>query len=124
MSGLHNHTHSDTDGHSHPQNPKWGSRLVAVMVMNLIVPAIQVYGGIISGSMALISDALHNLSDFTAVLISYVALRLGRRGPSMSQTFGYRRAEILAALLNVGLLYGIAMYMAIEAGKRLSTGRL
>jgi cobalt-zinc-cadmium efflux system protein len=120
MSGLHLHTHSDTEGHSHPQNPKWGSRLVAVMVMNLIVPAIQVYGGIISGSMALISDALHNLSDFTAVLISYVALRMGRRGPSMSQTFGYRRAEILAALLNVGLLYGIAMYMAIEAGKRLS----
>ncbi|HBI47222.1 MAG TPA: cation transporter, partial [Smithella sp.] len=44
------------------------------MIMNLIIPAVQIYGGIISGSMALISDALHNLSDFIALIINYAAL--------------------------------------------------
>jgi len=90
------------------------------MTLNLLIPALQIYGGLVSGSMALISDALHNLADFTAVAISYVALRLGERRPTLRQTYGYRRAEVLAALLNVGFLYGIGIYMAIEAGKRLS----
>jgi cobalt-zinc-cadmium efflux system protein len=89
------------------------------MVMNLIIPAVQIYGGIVSGSMALISDALHNLSDFTSVLISYVALRIGRRGPTFRQTFGYKRIEVFATLLNVALLYGVCFYIAVEAWKRL-----
>jgi cobalt-zinc-cadmium efflux system protein len=89
------------------------------MVMNLIIPAVQIYGGMISGSMALISDALHNLSDFTSVLISYVALRIGRRGPTLRQTFGYKRIEVFATLLNVALLYGVCIYIAVEAWKRL-----
>lgn len=87
--------------------------------MNLIIPAVQIYGGIVSGSMALISDALHNLSDFTSVLISYVALRIGRRGPTPRQTFGYKRIEVFATLLNVALLYGVCIYIAVEAWKRL-----
>jgi len=91
------------------------------MVMNLIIPAVQIYGGMISGSMALISDALHNLSDFTSVLISYVALRIGRRGPTLRQTFGYKRIEVFATLLNVALLYGVCFYITIEAWKRLLT---
>ena len=89
------------------------------MVMNLIIPAVQIYGGIVSGSMALISDALHNLSDFTSVLISYAALRIGRRGPTPRQTFGYKRIEVFATLLNVALLYGVCIYIAVEAWKRL-----
>ena len=89
------------------------------MVMNLIIPAVQIYGGIVSGSMALISDALHNLSDFTSLLISYVALRIGRRGPTLRQTFGYKRIEVFATLLNVALLYGVCIYIAVEAWKRL-----
>lgn len=89
------------------------------MVMNLIIPTVQIYGGIVSGSMALISDALHNLSDFTSVLISYVALRIGRRGPTLRQTFGYKRIEVFATLLNVALLYGVCIYIAVEAWKRL-----
>lgn len=107
--------------HDHGHVPSWSRRLAVVMALNLMIPALQIYGGIVSGSMALISDALHNLSDFTAVAISYAALRLGERGPNLRQTYGYRRAEVLAALLNVGFLYGIGIYMAIEAGKRLSS---
>jgi len=107
--------------HDHGHVTSWSRRLVVVMVLNLLIPALQIYGGLVSGSMALISDALHNLSDFTAVALSYVALRLGERGPNLRQTYGYRRAEVLAALLNVGFLYGVGIYMAIEAGKRFFT---
>jgi len=102
----------------HDKETSWGRRLVATMVMNLLIPAIQIYGGVVAGSMALISDALHNLSDFTSVLISYAALRLGRRGPTFQQTFGYKRLEVLGALLNVALLYGVGFYIAFEGWMR------
>jgi len=88
------------------------------MIMNLIIPAVQIYGGIISGSMALVSDALHNLSDFISLVINYAALAIGSRGPTNQQTFGYKRAEIFATLVSVGLLYGTGFYIAIEAWHR------
>ena len=107
--------------HQHHYNhaeASWGKRLVVSMIMNLIIPAVQIYGGIISGSMALISDALHNLSDFISLVINYAALAIGRRGPTHQQTFGYKRVEILATLVSVGLLYGTGFYIAIEAWHR------
>ena len=67
----HNHSHEEA---------LWGKRLVISMIMNLIIPAVQIYGGIISGSMALLSDALHNLSDFISLVVNYAALAIGRRG--------------------------------------------
>jgi cobalt-zinc-cadmium efflux system protein len=88
------------------------------MVMNLIIPVVQIYGGIISGSMALISDALHNLGDFISLVINYAALLIGRRAPTHKQTFGYKRVEIFATLLSVALLYGAAFYIAMEAWQR------
>ena len=88
------------------------------MIMNLIIPVVQIYGGIISGSMALISDALHNLSDFISLVINYAALAIGKRGPTHQQTFGYKRVEIFATLISVGLLYGTGFYIAIEAWHR------
>ena len=107
---AHNHDHPETS---------WGRRLIATMIMNLIIPAVQIYGGILSGSMALISDAIHNLMDFVSVLISYAALRLGRRGPTLEQTFGYKRLEVLGALLNVALLFGASFYILVESWGRL-----
>jgi len=107
--------------HQHNQNHEdasWGKRLVVSMVMNLIIPAVQIYGGIISGSMALISDALHNLSDFVSLVINYAALLLGRRGPTHKHTFGFKRLEIFATLISVALLYGAGIYIAIEAWHR------
>jgi cobalt-zinc-cadmium efflux system protein len=88
------------------------------MVINLIIPIVQIWGGIISGSMALISDALHNLSDFISLVINYAALLLGKRGPSHKQTFGYKRVEIFAALISVAILYAAGVYIAIEAWHR------
>ncbi|MHB8137974.1 MAG: cation diffusion facilitator family transporter [Smithellaceae bacterium] len=108
-----------TKQHNHHHNEKsWGNRLVASMLMNLIIPAVQIYGGIVSGSMALISDALHNLSDFISLVINYAALIIGKRPPTLKQTFGYKRVEIFATLLSVALLYGAGFYIAAEAWGR------
>jgi cobalt-zinc-cadmium efflux system protein len=109
--------------HTHHQDAEksWGNRLVVSMVMNLLIPAVQIYGGILSGSMALVSDALHNLSDFITLVINYAALIIGKRGPTMKQTFGYKRVEIFATLISVALLYGAAFYIAFEAWQRFRT---
>jgi len=102
----------------HNHEISWGRRLIAAMAMNLVIPAVQIYGGIVSGSMALISDALHNLSDFTSVLISYSALHIGRREPTLRHTFGYKRIEVFAAVFNVALLFGAGLYITIEGWNR------
>ena len=111
---MNNHHHDHTG-----EEASWGRRLAVTMVLNLLIPLVQIAGGIVSGSMALISDALHNLSDFVSLALSYAALRLGRRGPSTRQTFGYKRVEVFMTLVNVALLYGVGFFIAVEAGKRL-----
>ena len=93
-------------------------RLLMTLALNFIIPTAQVAGGIISNSMALISDAMHNFSDFTALLISYVAFRIGRKGASPEHTFGYRRAEVMAALINGAILMGASIFIVYEAVNR------
>jgi cobalt-zinc-cadmium efflux system protein len=111
-SSLNAHSHVDVRDTS-------GPRLLMTLGLNLLIPVVQVIGGIQAHSMALISDAAHNFSDFTAVLIAYVANRIGRRGASVHNTFGYRRVEILAAAINVVLLIGVATFVVYEAMHRL-----
>jgi cobalt-zinc-cadmium efflux system protein len=96
-----------------------GTRLLLTLGLNLLIPAAQIIGGVMANSVALISDATHNFSDFAAVLIAYLAFRIARRGASVRNTFGYRRAEVLAALINVALLVGAAVVIVIEAVERL-----
>ncbi len=105
--------------HDHGTSASWGKRLFVTMAMNLIIPAVQIVAGIMAGSMALISDALHNLSDFASILISYMALKIGKKGPSLTQTFGYHRVEIMAAVFNVALLFGAGLFIAVEGWDRL-----
>jgi len=89
--------------------------------LNLIIPVIQIIAGTYAHSMALISDATHNFSDFTAILISYIAYRIGKKGATPQNTFGYRRVEIMAALLNVMILAGASIFILYGAFKRLSS---
>lgn len=96
-----------------------GARLLITLVLNFIIPAVQVIGGLLANSVALISDAVHNFSDFTAVLISYVAFKIGRKGASVKNTFGYRRAEVMAALLNVVILTGASLFIVYGAVDRI-----
>ena len=92
-----------------------GSSLLITLALNFIIPVAQVIGGLLANSIALISDAAHNFSDFTAVLISYVAFRVGRKGASPENTFGYRRAEVMAALINGAILVGASIFIVYEA---------
>lgn len=117
----HTHNHSHNHGHSHSHSHVEdisGKRLFWVIVLNLAITTSEVVGGIISGSLSLISDALHNLSDAVAVVISYIAIQLGKKSSSLKHTFGLKRAEILAALLNSAVLVGVSIYLFYEAVKR------
>ena len=92
--------------------------LAITVILNGIITIAQFVGGIISGSLALISDALHNLSDVVSVILAYVAHRIGMKPQTLQSTFGYKRAEILAAFINAITLIAISVYLMIEAGKR------
>ncbi|WP_136669142.1 cation diffusion facilitator family transporter [Flavobacterium sp. H122] len=109
----HNHNHV----HIHKHNVE-GKNLVFSIFLNLLITAAQVVGGLISGSLALISDALHNFSDVLSLVFSYVAHRLSRRKASINNTFGYKRAELIAAFVNAMTLLIVAIYLGYEAVHR------
>ena len=93
-------------------------RFFWVTVLNVLITVVEILGGLLSGSLALLSDAFHNLSDSASIVISYIAQRIATKPETPQRTFGYRRAEILSALLNAGLLIVIALFIVIEAVKR------
>lgn len=95
-----------------------GKRLLFVIILNFAITAAEVAGGIVSGSLSLISDALHNLSDAFSVVISYFAIRISGRERDEKRTFGYKRATIMAALLNASILIAISALLLREAAER------
>src|SRR5210317_97415 len=107
--------------HTHHQGTLSGNRLLFSILLNIVITASQIIGGIISGSLALISDAVHNLSDVISLIISYVANILSnKKRQTLHQTFGFKRAEIIAAFINSSTLIIIAVFLGIEAFKRFS----
>lgn len=106
MGGHHHHSHS-----THIS----GRNLGLTIILNLLITASQFIGGVISGSLSLLSDALHNLTDVISLLISFIANRLTKKEQTVHQTFGYKRAEIIAAFLNSASLIVISLYLAYEA---------
>ena len=107
-----------SEHHHHHHNVN-GTNLFITIVLNIIITLSQIVGGIFSGSLALLSDAMHNFSDVLALLIAYFANRLAARPNNATKTFGYKRAEILAALFNASVLIGIAVFLIIEAFHKL-----
>ena len=105
--------------HHHHDEKISGSRLLITMLLNFTITIVEIIGGIISGSLSLISDALHNFSDGIAVIISYFAIKLKERPNSYKHTFGFKRAEILAALINSATLLAISFYLFYESIARL-----
>lgn len=104
--------------HSHnPIEPNKKNLLISV-VLNASITAAEFIGGILSNSLALISDAVHNLSDTMAIIISYVAMRIGKKDSTSKNTFGFKRVEILAALFNAVVLIAISIYLFYEAYER------
>ncbi len=91
-------------------------RLLLTILLNIIITISQVIGGIISGSMALLSDAMHNFSDVISLIISYIANKLStEKKQTIDKTFGYKRAEIVAALINATILIVLSFVMIYEA---------
>ena len=95
-----------------------GSNLILSILLNLLITIAQIVGGIISGSLALISDALHNFSDVLSLVFSLIAHKLSRRKASINNTFGYKRAELIAAFINAITLIIVALYLIFEAATR------
>lgn len=95
-----------------------GKKLLLSIVLNIIITVAQVIGGIISGSLSLLSDALHNFSDVLSLIISYIADLYGKKEASLQRTFGYKRAEIIAAFVNALSLLLVAIYLVFEAVQR------
>ncbi len=93
--------------------------LLVATLLNLVITLVQVAGSLLSGSIALLSDALHNLSDTFATFIAYMANRIGKRDANPKKTFGYKRIEILSALLNAVILIVMSVFLVLEAYKRL-----
>ena len=105
----HNHSHS------HHHHEVKGKNLVFSIILNLTITIAQLIGGIISGSLALISDALHNFSDVLSLGFSLVAHNLSHKKATEDQTFGYKRAELVAAFVNALVLIVVALFLMYGA---------
>jgi cobalt-zinc-cadmium efflux system protein len=110
---AHDHQHHD---HTHAVTRK----LTLATVANLMVVVAELTIGMYAGSLALIGDALHNLTDAVALVIALVAVRLAQRAPTVSKSFGYQRAGILAAFINSGILMAFTLLIFREAFGRLA----
>lgn len=109
----HSHQHHN---HSHPDLK--GRNLLISILLNILITVSQVIGGVISGSLSLLSDALHNFSDVLSLIVSYVATVLSKKEASTNKTFGYKRAEIIAAFVNASTLIIVAVILIKEAIER------
>ena len=105
MSTHHNHQHPSLSA----------NKLLFSIILNLIITASQYIGGVISGSLSLMSDATHNLTDVISLIISYIAAKLKHKKQTENQTFGYKRAEIIAAFINATSLIILAVFLGIES---------
>jgi cobalt-zinc-cadmium efflux system protein len=95
-------------------------RLVAVLCLSLVVLVVELAGGLAANSLALLADAGHVLADVVGMLVVLIAIWIGARPASRERTFGFLRVEILAAVLNAGLLFAVAAFILYEAWRRLS----
>ena len=111
---AHGHQHN---GHHHHHNLEiiGDRRLGFAIIINILLTVAQVIGGVVSGSLSLIADALHNFSDASSLLIAYAARKIGRQPADQLRTFGYQRAEVIAALINLVVLVIVGLYLIYEA---------
>ncbi|HCY77130.1 MAG TPA: cation transporter [Ignavibacteriales bacterium] len=107
----HNHSHNHISETSE-------KNLFITMALNIFITIVQIIGGIISGSLSLISDAMHNFSDAVAIVVTFIALRLSKKPKTPKYTFGLKRAEIIAAVVNASTLIIISFFLIREAVER------
>ena len=110
--------HSDGRMHLHPATGN-ERRVFWAMLLTATFAVAEAVGGVLSGSLALLADAAHMLTDTAALGISYYAFRLSRRPATLRRSYGHARAQVLAALINGGALLVITVWIGIEAVRRL-----
>lgn len=111
------HDHASTDGGA--DDGGTGKRLLVAFVLNVGITVAEIVGGVLSGSLVLLSDAAHNASDAASLAIAYGAERFSKRPASARYTFGYDRAKTVGALVNLTTLYVIALYLIYAGVERL-----
>src|SRR3954454_3547904 len=118
MGHHHHHGHSHGDSHGHGHGHSHTSNKKALLNSFILIAAfmvVEVIGGILTNSLALLSDAGHMLSDAAALGLSFYAIKLGEKKVSQERTYGYKRFEIIAAALNGLTLIVISLYIVFEA---------
>lgn len=105
-------------GHSHDTSHLSDARLVWAIALNLLLSVVEVVVGLMAGSLSLIADAAHNFNDCMSLVVTLVARRISRKEADNRRTFGYRRAEVIGAFLNLILLTIIGFYLIYEAVTR------
>ena len=94
-----------------PSDGQVEKNLVVTMLLNFLITVVEIIGGIVSGSLSLLSDAIHNFSDGIAIIVSYIAIRLSKRPRTLKYTFGLKRAEVLATIINASSLIIISFFL-------------
>lgn len=119
---VHDHHDHDHEGHGHSHTPTVGDHnerkvlLSFVLIFGFMI--VEVVGGVMSGSLALLADAGHMLTDAAALALAYAAFRFGRRAADSRRTFGYLRFEVVAGFVNALTLFGIVVWILWEAWRR------
>ena len=115
----HDHMHNHQEaGHSHDTSTLSGKKIFWVTLLNATITITEIIGGILSGSLALLSDAIHNLSDTVAIAFSYFANKISSKPKDTKKTYGYKRAEVLSAFVNSTVLLAISIWLIFEAIRR------
>ena len=105
----------------HTQPQRSSKKLFGVVVLNAVITLSEFIGGIASGSLSLVSDAFHNLSDTLAIIFSYGAQKMAQKEANEKHTYGYQRLEILSAFINSFILIILSLFLAVEAFKRFNS---
>lgn len=120
MAHSHNHHHDPAHSHAPTVSTHNERKVLLSFVLIFSFMIVEVAGGVLSGSLALLADAAHMFTDAGALALAYIAFRLGRRRPDTQRTFGYMRFEVLAGFINALTLIGIFFWICLEAWQRLN----
>lgn len=116
---IHTHQHKHEHHHHFEVSEKSVFYLIMAFVINMVLSVVEIIGGVVAGSVALIGDALHNTSDAFSILIAIIAFKIGRKKASQKYTYGFKRSEIIGGFVNLILLFISGIYLLIEGIERL-----
>ncbi len=115
MSHSHKNCHSNINGHSHHSKDGNLSNITLAFLLNLVFSVIEFFGGLYTGSTAILSDAIHDFSDSISLLLSYIAEKISRKKPTSTYTYGYKRITLISAFINIVVLSIGTFFVIVRA---------